>query len=115
MVQDAHSGDGEVPPELTGQFNPPSPPNPPQNQPDSSSLPSSQPPSQQFTPLFVSQETIDRLAKSKDEPSKLPPLIPGHYADTFSFREFLSFLGSLRTVLFVFLPVLDLGLDRGGC
>ena len=74
-----------MPPELPGQSLPLSPPNPPQNQPGSSSLPSSQLPSQQLTPLFVSQETIDQLARSKDEPSKLPPLVPGHFANTFSF------------------------------
>jgi len=115
MVQDSHSGDGDMPPELQSRAHSVPPPGPPQNQPGSSSLPSSQPPSQQFTPLFVSQETIDQLSKSKDEPSKLPPMVPGHYANTFSFCEFLSFLSSLRTVLSIFLPALGLGLDRGGC
>ena len=76
MVQDVHSRGGEMPPELLGQSHPLPPPNPPQNQPGSSSLPLSQLPSQQLTPLFISQETIDQLAKSKDESSKLPPLVP---------------------------------------
>jgi len=58
---------------------------PPQDLPGPSTLPSLQPPSQQLSPLFVSQEVIDQLAKLKDEPSKFPSMVPGHRASALSF------------------------------
>ena len=44
---------------------------------------------QDIHPFFVTQDTLDRLTKPKEDVSKLAPRVPGFSASTFSFSGFI--------------------------